>query len=550
MSLPPASLDPIPEDTVRIAHAAFPQGSAAMTLRDRLGPLYHDGMFADLYPPAGQPALAPWRLALVTVLQFIENLGDRQAALMVQGRIDWKYALALPLAHPGFAHTALCTFRERIVAGSAEERLLWAVLEVARDQRLLRKRGRQRTDSARVVAAVRSLTRLELVGETLRAALEALAVAAPEWVREHVPLEWADRYGRRIEESRLPEGEAERQVLAQEMGRDGVWLLAAVQAAEAPSWLREVPAVRVLQQVWAQQYDLRGGEPQWRSTKELPAGSERIESPYDTEVRYGEKRGEGWVGGKAQLTERHDEDLPHLILHVASAAATVADQAMLLPVWEDLTVQDLLPSEQYVDTGYMAADNLVAAKQRGIELIGPLQADSSWQARAKLGYAAADFAVDWETQRVRCPQGQESRVWARTADGHGGEVIRVRFARETCAACPVRPRCTRSTTCGRSLTLLPTQEQYDARREALHRQETAAFRERYRRRAGVEGTISQAVRRTGMRQARYRGLAKLHLQHCAEAAAINVLRLVNWLDHRPRAGTRRSHLIRVLAPAA
>jgi len=214
MSLSPDSLAPIPDDTARIAHASFPKGTLALVLRDVLGTIYHDGMFADLFSSVGQPALAPWRLALVTMLQYAEHLTDRQAAHAVGARIDWKYALALPIEHPGFEFTALTTFRERLVAGGAEERLLWALLEQCQEQGLLRKRGRVRTDSTHVLAAVRSLNRVELVGETLRAALEAVAVAAPDWLRTQVTAAWAERYGRRVEEYRLPEGEEQRQILA------------------------------------------------------------------------------------------------------------------------------------------------------------------------------------------------------------------------------------------------------------------------------------------------------------------------------------------------
>lgn len=550
MSLPPDSLDPIPDETARVAHAAFPKGSLALSLRETLGSIYHDGMFADLYPVEGQPALAPWRLTLVTVLQYAENLTDRQAADAVRGRIDWKYALALPLEHPGFDSSALSTFRDRLVAGQAEDRVLWALLEACAERGLLRKRGRVRTDSTHVLAAVRSLNRLELVGETLRAALEVLAVADPRWVQTRIPTEWASRYGRRIEDRRLPEGDAARRAWAEETGHDGRWLLAQLAEPDAPAWLQHLPAVAILQQVWTQQYEGAGEQVRWRSTAELPPGKERITSPYDTESRYGEKRRQGWEGGKAHLTENCDEELPHLLLQVLTTPASQSDQTIIAAVWEDLASRDLLPAEHLVDMGYMDAPGLVAAQQRGIDLVGPIQQDTRWQARAKAGYAAADFQVNWETQKVHCPQGKESHTWALTADGHGGQVIRIRFALADCAACPVRALCTTSTTSGRTLTLVPTQAVYEARRDALQRQETAAFRMQYQARAGIEGTISQAVRRTGLRQARYRGQAKLHLQHCAEATAVNVIRLVDYLAQTPRASTRRSHLVQVLRPTA
>jgi transposase len=255
------------------------------------------------------------------------------------------------------------------------------------------------------------------------------------------------------------------------------------------------------------------------------------------------------VGSKAHITESCEDDLPHLLLQVLTTVAAQPDRTVTEAVWEDLAARDLLPREHLADAGYVNAAGLVAATARRIDLVGPIQRDSRWQAQAKTGYAAADFQVDWERERVRCPQGKESHTWVVAGDGHGGQALRIRFARADCGACPAQDRCTRSTT-GRTLTLLPTRALYAARRDAQQRQETVAFRTQYQARAGIEGTISQAVRRTGLRRARYRTQAKLHLQHCAEAAAINVVRLVEHLTDHPRAGTRRSHLDRVLAAAA
>src|SRR5919112_6176328 len=170
--LPPS----VPAETARVARAAFPKGNPYLTLRDDLGPVFADKDFADLHPERGRPACPSWRLALVTLLQFRDELSDRQAAEAVRARIDWKYLLALDLADAGFDHTVLCTFRGRLLAGDASERLLARVLDTARDAGLLKARGRQRTDSTHVLAAVRDLNRLELVAETLRAALNAIAV--------------------------------------------------------------------------------------------------------------------------------------------------------------------------------------------------------------------------------------------------------------------------------------------------------------------------------------------------------------------------------------
>ena len=177
----------MPEETRRVAQAAFPKGTLCLHIADALGPIYQDSQFKALFPRRGQPAEAPGRLALAVVLQFVENLSGRETADAVRGRIDGKYALGLARSDPGFDHTVLSEFRTRLAAGGAELLLLDTLLQRLQEQGLVKARGRQRKDSTHVLAAVRVLNRLERVGETLRAALNELAAVAPEWLqaREH-----------------------------------------------------------------------------------------------------------------------------------------------------------------------------------------------------------------------------------------------------------------------------------------------------------------------------------------------------------------------------
>src|SRR4051794_17323011 len=208
MSLRPQPARSIPEETQRVAQAAFPKGTLCLRIADELGPLYGDDQFAVLFPKRGQPAASPARLAMTSVLQYVEGLSDRQAADAVRGRIDWKYALGLELTDPGFDHTVLSEFRSRLVTGRAEQQLLDTLLDRCRELELIRERGRQRTDSTHVLAAVRALNRLERVGETLRAALNELATLAPDWLQALAPAEWYPRYGRRVENYHLPKTDA------------------------------------------------------------------------------------------------------------------------------------------------------------------------------------------------------------------------------------------------------------------------------------------------------------------------------------------------------
>lgn len=184
MSMQPESIAAIPEETARVARAIVPKGNRYLLLRDELGTIYSDEMFHKLYPSRGSYAEAPWRLALVCIMQYMENYTDRQAAEAVQMRIDWKYALSLELTDQGFDATVLSEFRSRLVGHQQEAVLLDALLELCRARGWLKERGKQRTDSTHVLAAIRTLNRLECVGETLRAALKSLAVVVPDWVRK------------------------------------------------------------------------------------------------------------------------------------------------------------------------------------------------------------------------------------------------------------------------------------------------------------------------------------------------------------------------------
>ncbi|WP_082537019.1 MULTISPECIES: transposase [unclassified Aureimonas] len=291
MSLRPEPIGATPAETVRVAKAAFPKGTVVMGLRETFADLYRDEDFRQLYPARGQPALAPWRLALVTVFQFLEHLSDRQAADAVRARIDWKYALGLELTDPGFHFSVLTEFRARLVAGGAEHLLLNRMLDRFQERGLVKARGKQRTDSTHVLAAVHDLHLLELVAETLRAALDDLAAIVPTWVRSVARPVWFERYGRRVEDYRLPKGRAEREALALEIGADGIALLAAIDATDAPPAARLLPMVQVLRDVWRVHYARDdAGRPRWRSGAELPPVGERLQSPYDPEVHYSTKR--------------------------------------------------------------------------------------------------------------------------------------------------------------------------------------------------------------------------------------------------------------------
>jgi transposase len=549
MSLHPHPLDSNPDEPARVARAAFSKGNPSLRMRDELGVFYRDEAFTALFATRGQPAESPWRVALILVMQFAEGLSDRQAADAVRSRIDWKYALSLELTDPGFDSSVLSEFRDRLIAGGAEQLLLEAMLECFKECGLLKARGRQRTDSSHVLAAVRVLNRLECVGETFRHALNSLAVAAPDWLAPQIDPAWADRYGPRFDEYRLPKGKEERQVLADQIGEDGFRLLEAVAAPDAPPDLQKLSALQTLRLVWSQQYQITDAVVRWRDNDNLPPSGQMISSPHDLDARYCVKRQLPWTGYKVHLTEVCDPDLPHLITHVETTLATVPD-AQLPQIHQALAKKELLPHEHVVDAGYVDSADIVASQdEHDVRVVGPVPPDASWQARANAGFDVSCFGLDWDARRATCPEGHQSTKWSETKDRHEAPIINIRFAPKDCRTCPRRVDCTSSPTGPRHITVRP-KEQHLTLQSARAYQRTAEFKARYDVRAGVEGTLSQGLRGCDLRHARYIGLCKTRLQHVVTAAALNVIRIAQWLDDPHRATTRPATFLALLPTVA
>jgi len=549
MSLKPEPLPPIPEQTARVARTVCPKGSLCLWIGDELSAVFQDELFAALFPRRGQPAEAPWRLALVTVLRFVEGLSDRQAAEAVRTRIDWKYALRLDLEDLGFDFSVLCEFRARLLQGGGEALVFEKLLAQAKEQGWLKARGRQRTDSTHVLAAIETLSRLECVAETFRQALNVLSATVPEWVQAHVPVEWYERYATRWQDYRLPSGRQERQGLAEMIGQDGRRLFALLEETPQLSWVRHVPAVETLRQVWVQQFYADEDTARWREAKDLPASSLLICTPYDSDARYSTKRSTTWTGYKVHLTESCDDELPHLITDVQTTPAPQCDSDMTLPIEQSLQAHHLLPSVLLLDQGYVTADYLLSSQETyQVDLVGPIATNPSWQTRSQAGFGAADFEIHWLEQYAICPQGCRSVQWYSNQNSHGQDTIQIRFAATDCTPCAVRSWCTQAATLPRTVRVR-SQQVCDALEKARTRQQTPEFKAVYAKRAGIEGTLSQGVRAFGLRRSRYIGEAKTHLQHLMIASALNLARLFAWSQGQPLEHTRRS-CFAALAPAS
>jgi hypothetical protein len=508
-----------------------------MRVRDALGPLFTDadfghGPLAGMFPAVGRPVLSPALLLMVVVLQFRHNLADREAAEAVADRISWKYALGLELDDPGFDHSVLSEFRTRLATDGRADAVLDVMLARLKEEGLVRSGGRQRTDATEVLACVRRLNRIETCGESLRAALEEIAAISPGFVVPLLKEGWDQRYGRKVETSRLlgrKNGSA--QALVEQIGADGQEFLDAVDADPTAAWMNTLPQVTCLRMVWGQQFErTRTGRLRYKDAKELPPAATRIHSPHDPEARYSTKGRPGeipdteWVGTKCHLSESCDEDLPNLITDVHTTPATDPDVTATTDIQDKLIARDLAPGEHLMDAGYPSATNFAASAERHITLIAPVVTTTGRNAK-KGTFTPADFTIDWDAGQATCPAGALSRSMRPDARG----LVTFRFRVRDCRPCPLRAQCTRAANpnLGRSITIHP-EPVHEARMNAHRAQQgenAESWAKVYNIRAGIEGTVSQAVRGPDLRHSRYRGLDKAHVQNVMIGMALNITRL-------------------------
>jgi transposase len=515
MTLHHRDLAAMPADIAAVGQTLLPESNPYRVIGDHLADILDDAHFADLYASTGRAALSPSLLALVTLFQFMENIPDREAAEQVVVRLDWKYALHLPVTDAGFDFSCLCYFRRRLLEHAQERLVFEQVLGRIQALGFVKKRGKQRTDSLAVLGAVRQLSVLETVTETLRLAVRALAQAAPAWVAQELPASFVQAYAHSRSEYRLSADE--RRAALQQVGQDGVWLLERLEAM-APAALRDLEAVQVLRTVWEQRYERSEGRVRVRA--QTVDCTELIVTPHDPGVRAGEKRGQKWHGDKVHVTETAEAEQPNFLTDVTTANATSGDLEALPQIRAHLHARAVVPAEQYVDSGYVSGPQLAQSQAAGIDLVGPPLPDTSPN-----HFKIADFAIDRDARRAICPQGHCSVKWSVRTERDGSRAVNIQFAAATCAVCPLRAQCTTGQS-GRSLHLSEHYELLTARRAEA---QTEAFRERMRARPAIEATLSELVRGHGLRRHRYRGEAKRHFENLLKGAACNLKRLVRAL---------------------
>lgn len=521
---------PMPAETERIGQKLLAENDVYRLIGDRLFAQLNEAEYADLYSNEGKPGISPILLAFVTVFQFMEKLSDRQAIRELRMRLDWKYALHLPLEYEGFDFSVLSEFRDRLIRGQAEGRVFEKLVEQIRGMGLIKERGKQRSDSIAMLTKVRRLCRLETVVETLRLAIVAIVDQDPGWGQEILPPSWEEKYGERFVRQRY--SEKEWQEYEEQIGENGQWLIERLEKGSAPAEIRNLPEVQVLKTVWTQQFRAEAGKMVYTDLKKYD-GHTQIQSPHDPEARYSRKRHYEWVGDKVQLTETEDAGYPHIITDMLATSSNRTDYEELPAIQARLEQRDCKPAEHYVDAGYMSGPNLDRSQKQHIDLIGPLQTVTTPQDLLPDGITRDQFQIDAEQQTVTCPQG-----WIAHHPSPVNNSLSFRFPKNLCATCELHARCCTGKG-GRTIGISAYYALTDA---AYARQNTPAFKQDYHQhRSGVEGSLSALVRGQGLRVARYIGSKKRNLQAIFSGCAANLLRTAHWLaGDRPQVRRKRS----------
>jgi len=464
-----------------------------------------------MYASGGRSSINPVLLSFVTIFQYLEDIPDRVAALWVKTRLDWKYALHLPLDDGGFHYADLCNFRKRLLLHGKESLIFEELLKKIEALGFLKKRGSQRTDSTHVLAVVRQLSRLENLSEGLRMALKGVEEADAAFYQAKLPALYREHWSKPLNDYQRTD--AERKAALERVGQDIHWLLGFLKT-NRESFLR-FPELQVLQTLFSQHFTLRAQAVSLK--KETAPGKEKIQSPHDPEARYSTKRGTGWTGYKVHITETANEKGEvNFVTDVTTTNACERDSETLPQIQEQLEERSLTPEEHFGDKGYTTGDNLASSQSKGIKLMGEVSTPENHGR-----FTAEDFLIDFQAETARCPAGCTSCSWRVFESGKHQGSVEIKFGNQ-CQDCPLKAQCT-SAKHGRKLRLQRHYPLLKARREEG---KTETFKQAMKRRPPVEGTLSELVRAHGLRKSRHRGFTKTHLHHLMKGAALNLKRLI------------------------
>lgn len=513
---------------------------------DQAGEIFEAADFTAMYSVLGQSAIHPGLLALATLLQHAEGISDRQASERMDDSLMWKYALRLGINDSGWDPSVYSEFRTRLLESGSAELILDKLLHIAEELELL-DTSKQRTDATHILSAAKMMNRVELLHECVFDCLNELVDEAPDFLIEINRKEWLDRYfSMRPYNYRVPKSDEAKKKLADTIGADAKYIIERIEGSPESERLGRLLSVQILRRVMAEQFDDTEGGPSLKAKDKLGPAGERIATPKDPDATFGAKRGQTWLGSKAHFTETYGADKPHLITNVTTTAAHVNDSLALEEIHENLKSKGHKPQMHLVDSGYVNVPILSAANAKDdIDVMTRITNGHSWQSIAGKGLDISQFVIDFENRSVKCPAGVVSSSW-KSKGGDDG-VINVSFPAQSCTICPFKADCTQASS--RKLQF-KQKFVFDFLQVYRDRQQTAEFKKEYSKRSGSEGTISQLVRTCNARRSKYFGLKKTHLQNVLSAAAINVLRMGNWMLGIARAETRKARYEKLMVPIA
>jgi len=543
MSLP-RSLPPVDPDPVLVALFDHPEHIPKAVRRQAefflffartVFPLlehYRERLAAVYTPDNGRPAWDPVRLLGVLVLQFVLRVADRQAAEQVQYDQRWRMALHLRPEDVTFDPSLLAVFRNRLVDGTQEGLAFAAVLDYLVEQGWVPKRSRQRLDSTHVRGLLSLMNRLECARETIRLLLEDLEAD------ETFPETWATYWERYVERKLDPRAQAPAlEAKSVQAGRD----MLAIWTDAAGCWdIVARDTFVLLQRVFLENYAV-AADSEVEKTRAQPTGA--VRNPHEPEAQWSSKsttRDKSWVGYKAQVAETVQdqprvagEPTANFLTAMGTQNAPASDKAGMAQVAVEQQGMGLeAPSALYVDGAYVSSEALKDAREEGRALRGPAPASPD---RGKV-YTVEAFDVHVEERYALCPGGQRSSNCSRLEEQSTGKVVfRIEWSNTVCGACPLRAQCVST---GQDHRTFVVGELHSLLQDRRREMQTDAFKQDMRKRNGIEGTQSELVRGYGLRQARYRGFAKVRLQNYLIGAACNIRRLfrrVAWLAEQGRA---------------
>ena len=476
----------IPEETRRIVEPLLGEDSVYRLIGQEAEQIVGDEEFEAMYAEEGRPAVNAVVLAFITVFQFLEKLPDRAAARMAVMRLDWKYALRVAVNGEGFHYSDLCNFRKRLLLHGREGVVFERVVAYLRERGYVKAGGKQRTDSTHIVGQVIDLSRLEMVWETMRVALNALISSDAPWVLKWVPASFVQTYSVRRSDYQLRDAEVAPAL--QTAGEEGQWLVNQILSTGSPL-LKALPEVALLQRVLSEQYAPNDeGQVQTR-----PAGQvtgDVIASPHEPEARYGNKGNHEWIGYKLHVTETVDAELgARFITDVTITPAFIQDNTPVLDIQQHLTERQVPPAKQYVDQGYMSGANLQASLDQAIDLRGFIRDGNVTKPQ---GFRLPDFTIDVANGQATCPAGREAVHWSPIDPKVKNNVAFLVSFGKQCQTCPCfGPGLCTDKVAGRTIALSRHHDLIHARRLES---KSVAFPQEMHQRAAIEGTLSELVR--------------------------------------------------------